>query len=124
MRHRRVRSRHLLIAIGCACVASGAGCSLVTSWDGLEGTSGPGDGASVVDAGIDAHDATNDVKDAARDAHLCTLGVVSCGGHDVPGDSDALYRCEADGGGTLVSRCVYGCIVGKAPNPTGGGDSC
>ncbi|MEO6420600.1 MAG: hypothetical protein ABIP39_14395 [Polyangiaceae bacterium] len=117
---RRGRSRHLWAAIGCGIVASGAGCSLVTSWDGLEATGSSVDAAGGADVDVDAAKHA----DAGPDARRCTAGVVSCGGHDVPGEPDGLYRCEADGSSVLVSRCMYGCIVNAPPTGTANGDSC
>ncbi len=80
-----------------------AGCSLLTSWDGLT-TEGPMDASPDVSA--DGSDGGLDGGDAGR---LCVTGGYYCGGDKVSGDSDTLYRCENDGSATRVFACAHGC---------------
>jgi Peptidase family M23 len=62
----------------------------------------------------------------------CVAGSNYCGGDKVVGDSRSLYRCNADGSGTLIAKCGNGCRVNlgnddtcKAPLPcTVGGSYC
>jgi len=48
----------------------------------------------------------------------CVTGGLYCGGDEVSGDSNTLYRCEANGA-QVVEHCAYGCAVHSATN-----DSC
>lgn len=41
----------------------------------------------------------------------CTTGGFYCGGDEVAGDPQALYRCEA-GAGVFVRVCADGCVIG------------
>lgn len=49
----------------------------------------------------------------------CVVGGSYCGGDKLAGDPDTLYRCNADGTGTVIRKCENGCSV----NP-GRDDSC
>jgi hypothetical protein len=40
----------------------------------------------------------------------CVVGASYCGGDQVPGAADTLYRCVEDGGGTLLKKCASGCV--------------
>ncbi|HSO38162.1 MAG TPA: hypothetical protein VLT33_36795, partial [Labilithrix sp.] len=48
----------------------------------------------------------------------CVLDLVYCGGDLLRGDTDSVYRCLADGGGSLVKKCASGCLrdVDAGPN--------
>ncbi len=81
-----------------------AGCSL----DGLTGGSRP------ADAGDDASDAS-DASDAG-DAVPCALGGYYCGGAQIDGAKDTLYRCESGTTGSLIAKCANGCIVMPGEN--------
>jgi surface antigen len=48
----------------------------------------------------------------------CAVGGLYCGGDKVSGDSNTLYRCEANGP-QVVKHCAYGCAV-----HSGTDDSC
>jgi hypothetical protein len=41
----------------------------------------------------------------------CVAGSNYCGGDKVKGDSNTLYRCNADGSGTLLRKCGGGCRI-------------
>jgi muramidase (phage lysozyme) len=49
----------------------------------------------------------------------CVAGSNYCGGDKVKGDSRSLYRCNADGSGTLITKCGGGCRINL-----GNDDSC
>lgn len=49
----------------------------------------------------------------------CVTGGSYCGGDKLVGDANTLYRCNVDGTGTVIQRCVNGCAVN-----TGRDDSC
>jgi hypothetical protein len=49
----------------------------------------------------------------------CVAGGLYCGGDKVSGNSDTLYRCNADGSATKVEACSRGCAV-----RTGRDDAC
>ncbi len=81
-----------------------AGCSPLTSWNGLtpEGAkdASPEASAGNSDGGLDGGDA----------ALRCVTGGYYCGGDKVSGEPGRLYRCEKDGSATLVSACTHGCV--------------
>lgn len=83
--HPFTSGRRLRLTLTAATVASLAGCSLATSFDGLTG-------------GADGGDA-------------CVAGGYYCGGDKVGGETSWLYRCESDGSATLVRTCTRGCKV-------------
>jgi hypothetical protein len=85
-----------------------AGCSLVTTWDGLT----PGD-QPAADAGADA-------PPSLVEAGACAESGRYCGGDKVGGSPDSLYRCNGDGTASLLEACAYGCIV----RPAGQDDTC
>jgi hypothetical protein len=95
------RSAVLVAGLLASCASS---CSLVTTWDALTGHS--------ADAGAPDSAPPDDAADDAAPAPpaSCVEGSAHCGGHGVPGDAGALYRCTTDGGGSLVQPCEYGCI--------------
>ncbi len=91
----------------------------------------------AADGGADAGPAeAGPPTDAGRDADAgarCIEGGYYCGGEKLAGASDTLYRCNADGRGTLVAKCANGCAVGapgkddtcRPPTPcTAGGTYC
>lgn len=103
------RITHCLVAL----IASAAGCSALTTWDGLTDAAGRDadlrDGASTDPTDGGSQDSAADGADAP--ARGCTSGEVRCGGHRLAGDPGILYRCDDDGGSTQLSVCMYGCIV-------------
>jgi hypothetical protein len=50
----------------------------------------------------------------------CTPNKVYCGGNQLVGAANELYRCNATGAPTIVARCANGCIVGTG----GASDAC
>jgi hypothetical protein len=41
----------------------------------------------------------------------CLAGAYYCGGDHIEGDPTTLYRCNADGSGTVFEHCTKGCII-------------
>jgi hypothetical protein len=56
---------------------------------------------------------------AKDDICRCLAGGFYCGGDHIEGDPTTLYKCNADGSGTLVKHCTKGCVV-----MTGKDDAC
>jgi hypothetical protein len=67
-------------------------------------------------------DAASTAPDAGGDARSndCIRGGYYCGGERVVGATDTLYRCNADGTSTLMTKCANGCAI----NPAGKDDAC
>ncbi len=60
------------------------------------------------------------VRPLSKDDHCrCLAGGVYCGGDHIEGDPSTLYKCNADGSGTLFEHCTKGCVV-----TAGKDDSC
>lgn len=128
-------------------LVGGAGCSLVTSWEGLPLDREPfsisdasADHATGNDAGggtdarppADSSSDGNESADAAPDADPtdCTIGAYYCGGDKLVGDPGTLYECTARGPMPALV-CQHGCArrAGKddacicvAGSPYCGGD--
>lgn len=47
----------------------------------------------------------------------CVTDVSYCGGDQVIGASDTVYRCTADGGGLLLRKCASGCTQDEVEGP-------
>lgn len=47
----------------------------------------------------------------AGGASTCVAGGSYCGGDKLTGDASTLYRCNADGKGTILQKCANGCSV-------------
>jgi len=137
-------SRVIAAASSCALLA---GCSLLTTWDGLTSdtssrpdggrggaSSGTGEGAtgggggSTHDGGEDGpEDAQPDaVADAPADAppDVVEAGTCDpmghyCGGDEVSGDPGTLYRCNGSSPPTVLAHCLDTCLV-----RSGGVDVC
>src|SRR6185437_17106058 len=139
-------SRLIAAASSCALLA---GCSLLTTWDGLTSdTSGArdagrggagsssstggggsgGNGGSMGDGGEDGpEDAPADappdvVADAPPDvveAGSCDPMGHYCGDDEVKGDPGTLYRCNGSAPPTVLAHCLDTCLV-----RSGGADVC
>jgi hypothetical protein len=125
----RVRAA-VMLSIGALFLqAATAGCSLLTSFDGV--VLGD-DGADVADASSEydsladiaaqdvgeAYTVTDGASTADATATVCVAGRTYCGG-GIGGIATNLYQCTADGGGyAQVRTCGHGCI------PRSGGDLC
>lgn len=104
-----------------------AGCSLVTSWDGLGSggaaahDAGQGGAGATVGAGGDTGQggATSDAgNDSAPDVNVpptCVEEHHYCGGHVIKGTSTKLYVCNGGGSTTLLEACAHGCLVRPLP---------
>jgi hypothetical protein len=79
-----------------------AGCSLLTTWDGLTSDSG-----GAPDAGADAPE--DGPHDAGAEAGVCDPMGHYCGGDVVSGDPSTLYRCNGSSPPTVIAHCVVGC---------------
>ena len=65
---------------------------------------GTGEATAIVFAGHH----TSERIDLAP-VELCVDGALYCGGDQLVGESDVLYRCNANGVPTARGRCAYGC---------------
>jgi hypothetical protein len=70
---------------------------------------------------------------ACGNASTCSEGWLYCGGHDVPGDPNTLYRCQnqqlvfvqaCDAGCTASDTEDDACVNQTSPQPTGGQPDC
>ena len=62
--------------------------------------------------------ATSDDTCRAHDDGLpgpCTQGGFYCGGDELDGDPQSLYRCDG-GAGVFERECADGCVVAASPN--------
>jgi hypothetical protein len=129
------------LLVGAAVAAAGAGCSLVTSFDGVVlgdggafggAESGPDDATDVSDVGLagdtggevgaqdagDAQPAGDAGREADVDAAICFANRTYCGS-EIGRTATNLYQCTADGGALVqVRTCSHGCIQ------RAGGDLC
>lgn len=74
-------------------------------------------GACVGDGGPDASNANAHCKPPAAP---CKVGGNYCGGDKLDGDPTVLYRCQAGGEATILSRCAKECRI----MPAGTDDQC
>ena len=97
----------MAVASSCAIVA---GCSLVTTWDGLtSGAGGSPDGGGG--GGGSARDAGMDAPPDVVDASVCKPTGHYCGGDEVSGDAGTLYRCNGASAPSVLAHCSDGCEV-------------
>jgi hypothetical protein len=134
MGRRARRAALVLVAVAAsAAVIASSSCQPFAADEGIGSTATPGDGGtSSGDAKSDARTDAGESTDAsvpasedagdAGDAHTerCLAGGYYCGGAQLVGRADSVYRCEVDGKATLVERCANGCVV----NPAGIDDAC